>query len=77
MIPSNDNHPSRRRTITVEAGDCDLLGLYLTCLIEDGSADPIDAMIFGSRDDAYDFALVLMRAHPEAVFDDQTGGGGQ
>lgn len=74
MIPSNDNR-GNRQTITVESGDGDFAGLYLTCLMAAGSSEPILAEIFATKDEAYDFARDLMRANPRASFTDLTGGG--
>lgn len=77
MIPGNDNHPAPRLIITVESGDGDFRGLYLTCLMKAGVSEPISAEIFGSKEDAYDFARDMMKANPDAVLKDSTGGGGQ
>jgi len=77
MIPSNDNHQPCGHTITVERGDGDLRDLYLACLMEEGIRDPIRAEIFGSKDEAYDFARDLMKFYPRAPFKDLTEGGDQ
>jgi hypothetical protein len=76
-MPSNDNHLPRNLTITVERGDGELEELYLTCLMEQGVSEPIVAEIFGSKDEAYDFACALMKANPKAPFKDLTAGGDQ
>lgn len=74
MIPSNDNHPAGPLTITIESGDGDMQGLYLACMMA-GASEPISVEIFGSKDEAYDFARDLLNANPQATFKDLTEGG--
>lgn len=77
MTSGNDNSPSRRHTITVERwdDDGDLNGSYLVALRVSGEADPIDARICATKDEAYDYARQIMTAHPSAVFHDKSGDG--
>lgn len=74
MIPSNDNQLGRRPTISVESGDGDMQGLFLVCLVEPGTTEPIDTRIFESKDDAFAFARELMTAYPLSAFQDETEG---
>mgnify|MGYP001055554698 CR=1 FL=1 len=74
MTTGNDNRQDRSYTITVERWNDpgDLNGCYLVSLIEAGRAESIDGGIFGSKDEAYDFARDLMKTYPSAVFHDQS-----
>jgi len=73
MIPSNDN--SGGLTITIESGDGEMAGLYLACLTQAGTPEPIKAEIFGTKGEAFDFARDLMRSNPHAILVDCTDGG--
>lgn len=73
MIPGNDNGGGM--TITIDAGDGDMKGLFLTCLLASEDTQPIAAEVFESRVEALVFAQELLRANPRAVIIDKTKGG--
>jgi len=71
---NNDNEEIPRHVITLEKWDGDgaLAGCFLVSLLLPGLRESIDGRIFGSKDDALDYASGMMSTHPDAIFHDKS-----